>query len=66
MAKTKIIYGKKKCKKYKKVTMDKLVGETVEAIGFTKLPGGWGDEPCYTLYCSNGKQHGFVVATDPF
>ena len=64
MAKTKIIHGKKKRKKYRHVSLEEIVGETLEAIGLTTTKGNWGDEPCLQLFFSNGKQHGIVLPAD--
>ena len=64
MIKVRVIHGEKQCKKYKKATLEEIVGETLEAIGFTTLPGAWGNEPCFILYFSNGKRYYFLVPTD--
>ena len=64
MAKTKIIHGKKKCKTYKPVLLGEIVGETLEAIGMTTVPGNFGPESCLLFFFSNGKKHGIVLPAD--
>lgn len=58
MKKIKMLAGKSKGKSVPEssftcVNLDKAVGQKVVAIGFRKVDGQYGDEPCTILYFEN-------------
>ncbi len=59
-----ITAGKQTSSKYRRVKLDRMVGKTIEAIGWTSVVGPYGDEPCVVLFCDDGTRHGFVLPAD--
>jgi hypothetical protein len=61
---TEPLYGERRKVKYDLVGLDKVVGQTVEAVELTAVDGAYGPEPCVMLYFKNQTKHGFVVKDD--
>ena len=49
---------------YEEVTLDAIVGKTIQGIARTTVEGESGKEPCVMLFFSDGTKHGFVLPAD--
>jgi hypothetical protein len=65
MAKLKMTYGTRTPGlNYREVTLDQIVGKTVQGVARTTVQGESGREPCLVLLFTDGTRHGFVLASD--
>ena len=65
MAKLKMTYGTTTPGlNYREVTIDQIVGKTVQGVARTTVQGENGSEPCVVLLFTDGTRHGFVLPGD--
>jgi hypothetical protein len=50
--------------KYHDISLEEIVGKTVEAVELTGTEGAYGREPCVLLFFTDNTRHGFVLPTD--
>jgi hypothetical protein len=61
MRRFKTLFGKlRKNNTYDEVSLQNIIGQTVEAVRIGEVDGGYGPEPCTMLYFTNNTRHGFV------
>jgi hypothetical protein len=51
-------------RRYRHVSLDHLVGKTVQAVGHDEVEGPYGMEPCTVLFFTDATCHGFVHPPD--
>lgn len=61
----KILCGsRQKGVRYRHVSLEEILGKTIESIATDKVDAAYGPEPCIMVYFTDGTKHGFVLPAD--